>query len=109
MSQPAGRSIRSLLQHLRSSGLRTTVSIAICIVTIALALATNHNKFVLAGTGVRPYTPPLGIAIPLFAVLFAALSLLAFRLRRSVYVGFQHSAIVGTYLALGPVPALVTN
>jgi GAF domain-containing protein len=61
----------------------------------------------IAGAGV--YIHSFGVGISLFAILYAVFSLLAYRTRPGIYIGFQFSAAVASYLALGPIAVVLTS
>jgi PAS domain S-box-containing protein len=103
MTKPPSQGIglpdsRMLPIHVRNLG-------ALGIFVLSVVLAWLLNSWPLLNEpqiGAGLYTPALGIGMGLFILLFAVLSLLAYRMRPGVYTGFQHSAIIATYLTLGP-------
>src|SRR5258706_14615269 len=84
--------------------LRDIGAFALCLVSVLLAwlanaLPTNSSQ-PAPGGGLYAPLPEVGIIV--FVLLFAILSLLAYRMRPGVYTGFHHTAIIAAYLTLGP-------
>src|SRR5258706_13119176 len=90
-------------------GLRLIISAAACVIALLLAWLMRHQTLVAPDPSAGIYVPSPIIGITLYSILFAVLSLLAYRLSPGVYLGFQHSAIVAAYLTLGAGPAVIAN
>src|SRR5258708_6086591 len=48
------------------------------------------------------------IAIVVYSVAYALLIVLAYRVRNGLYAGFHHVAMIGVFLTIGPIAALIT-
>ena len=87
------------------------------IASIGLGLAAAVFAWAMAGL---PFSAPatllensaavLGpsLGIILYALLYAALGLLAYRRRYGLYVGFHYAAVVAAYLTFGPIATVLT-
>lgn len=78
-----------------------------CALMLAVLLGTQPLDEPSRSRGL--YSPPWLVGVALFALLYAVFALLAHRMQRGVYRGFQHSAVIGAYLTLGPVAALTAT
>src|SRR5258708_30454791 len=87
------------------------VSLAMGLFTILLALGMSTQPglipMVPAGFAIYDWNVLAGVAF--YALLYAALSLLAYRMRYGLYAGFHHVAVVAAYLTFGPIGALAVG
>ena len=83
-------------------------SLAIGLFTIVLAFVMSTQPGLIPtmpdGPGANDWNVLTGIVF--YAFLFAALSLLSYRLSYGLYSGFHHVAVVAAYLTFGPAGAL---
>jgi hypothetical protein len=89
--------------------LREIVAVVASLIALALAWAMGLYPGEPSTTGAGVYVASFGVGICLFAILFAVFSLLAYRTRPGIYIGFQFCATVASYLALGPIAAVLTS
>src|SRR5258705_10110051 len=85
-------------------------SIGLTLATLALAWIMSAQPVILPipqqADSMFVLSPTAGVVF--YSLLFAALTLLAYRMSYGLYAGFHHIAIIAVYLNFGPVAAVIT-
>ncbi|MCC7447550.1 MAG: GAF domain-containing protein [Anaerolineae bacterium] len=109
MTQPASRRSNRRGRFIPSTTLQDVGAAAFGIMTLVIAVVIGYSF----GGGPLPrpglYVMSPAISVIIYALLYAVLTLFAYRVRRGVYIGFQHTAVVGALLSLGPAEAVLTG
>jgi two-component system, NtrC family, sensor histidine kinase KinB len=109
MTEPSSQRLLSPRPGCLPVSWRDIGAFALCLAAVLLAWLVNtwpiFTSQPKAGGGLYAPSPEVGIAV--FVVLFAVLSLLAYRVRPGVYTGFHHTAVIAAYLTLGPLETVL--
>src|SRR5262245_33282888 len=85
------------------------ISAGISLATLALGLLLGGSALLSPSVAKAVYNISPLVGVGLYSLLFAALSLLSFRMHLGIFIGFQHLTVIAAYLTLGPLGATATS
>jgi GAF domain-containing protein len=78
------------------------------LMVVAFGLASLLTAWLTSGAVPKDQNQISAPGIVIFAILYAVLSLAAYRVQSSLYAGFQNTAIVAIFLSSGPASTILT-